>query len=389
MVISNIHLLLISCLVAIIATRTRIPYTVGLVLVGLGLTYGGANASTHLSHDLIFHLLLPPLIFEAAFHLKWRELKPIMLPVTILATVGVLVATAICAGLLYAFSGLSLLACLLIGTVLSATDPVSVLALLKEAKLPPRIHKLLEAESLFNDGTASVLFLLVPLVVAGTTSPLSIATTSLTCIVGGIAIGAGTGLAAMLIAGRTTDHLVEISMTVIAAFGSFYLAESFHASGILSTLTAGMVLGNLDRFGALTEKGLDAAHSFWEFACFVANSLIFILIGIDLELWEIPGASKIIALTIVAMLLGRAVCVYGWSAPLSITKHRIPLAVQNLLFWGGLRGALSIALVLALPPTISERGIIISAVFHAVVFSIVVQGMTVTPLIKKAKKSVS
>ena len=387
MAISNIHLLLISCLVAILASRTRIPYTVGLVLVGLGLTFGGANASTHLSYDLIFHLLLPPLIFEAAFHLKWKELKPIMLPVTLLATGGVLVAATVSAGFLYAFSGLSLLACFIIGIVLSATDPVSVLALLKEAKLPPRIHKLLEAESLFNDGTASVLFLLVPMVVAGTTSPLGIASTSLTCIAGGLAIGAVTGFAVMLIAGRTTDHLVEITMTVIAAFGSFHLAESFHASGILSTLSAGMVIGNLDRFGAITEKGLEEAHSFWEFACFVSNSFIFILIGIDLELWESPGATKVIALTTIAMLLGRAISVYGWSAPLSFTKNRIPLAVQNLLFWGGLRGALSIALVLALPATMPERGIIISAVFHAVVFSIIVQGMTVTPLIHRAKAS--
>jgi CPA1 family monovalent cation:H+ antiporter len=386
-VISNIHLLLISCLVAIVSTRIRLPYTVGLVLTGLFLTYVGSDASTHLSHELIFHMLLPPLIFEAAFHLKWKELKPILLPVTILATGGVLVAAAVSASLLYALSGLSLLACLIIGIVLSATDPVSVLALLKEAKLPPRIHKLLEAESLFNDGTASVLFMLVPLAVAGTVSPTGIAVTSLVSVAGGIAIGIAVGFAAMMIAGRTQDHLVEITMTVIAAFGSFYLAESFHASGILSTLSAGMVIGNLDRFGSITDKGLESAHSFWEFACFVSNSFIFILLGIDLELWNIPGATKVIALTIGAMLVGRAVCVYGWSAPLARTKHPIPLSVQNLLFWGGLRGALSIALVLALPPTMPERSIIITAVFHAVVFSIIIQGITVTPLINRVKRT--
>ena len=389
MVISNIHLLLIACLVAIISTRTRVPYTVGLVLVGLLLSYVGSDPSTHLSHDLIFHLLLPPLIFEAAFHLKWRELKPIMTPVIVLATGGVLVAAAVSASLLFAFSGLSLLTCLIIGIVLSATDPVSVLALLKEAKLPSRIHKLIEAESLFNDGAASVLFMLVPLVVAGTISPAGIATMSLTCIAGGIAIGIATGVAAIATAGRTKDHLVEISMTVIAAFGSFNLAESVHASGILSTLSAGMVIGNLDRAGALSEKGLEAAHSFWEFACFVANSLIFILIGIDLELWEVPGVTRLIVLTIGAMLIGRAVCVYGCSAPFARTKHRVPLNVQNLLFWGGLRGALSIALVLSLPATMPERNIMITAVFHAVVFSIIVQGITVAPLIHRVKRASS
>jgi len=384
-VISNLNLLLVACVIAIISHRTRLPYTVGLVLTGLALAYAGSDASTHLSHELIFETLLPPLIFEAAFHLKWKDLKSILLPVMLLATAGVLLSCAVSAGLLLAFSGLSLGACLIIGAVLSATDPVSVLALLKEAKLPPRIHKLLEAESLFNDGTASILFTIIPLVIAGHSTPLGIATLSLTSVVGGIMIGGVVGLAVMAIAGRTNDHLVEISMTVVAAFASFSIAESFHASGILSTLTAGMVLGNLDRFGSLTEKGLESSHSFWEFACFVANSLIFILIGIDLNLWEVPGARWVIACTIVTMLVGRAFAVYGWCLPLRNPKHALYLPVQNLLFWGGLRGALSIALVLGLPMDFPERNMIITAVFHAVVFSIVVQGMTVSPIIRRVK----
>ncbi len=385
MVISNLNLLLIACVIAIISHRTRLPYTVGLVLAGLALAYGGSDASTHLSHELIFQTLLPPLIFEAAFHLKWKELKPILLPVLLLATAGVILSCTVTTGLLLAFSGLSLGACLIIGAVLSATDPVSVLALLKEAKLPPRIHKLLEAESLFNDGTASILFMIIPLVIAGHSSPIGIATVSITSVVGGILIGALIGLAVMVISGRTNDHLVEIAMTVVAAFASFSIAESFHASGILSTLAAGMVLGNLDRFGSLTEKGLESSHSFWEFACFVANSFIFILIGIDLNLWDLPGARWVTACTIVAMLVGRAVAVYGWCLPLRNPKHAVPLPVQNLLFWGGLRGALSIALVLGLPKDFPERNMIITAVFHAVVFSIVIQGMTVSPIIRRVK----
>ena len=203
MVISNLNLLLIACVIAIISHRTRLPYTVGLVLAGLALAYGGSDASTHLSHELIFQTLLPPLIFEAAFLLKWKELKPILLPVLLLATAGVILSCAVTTGLLLAFSGLSLGACLIIGAVLSATDPVSVLALLKEAKLPPRIHKLLEAESLFNDGTASILFMIIPLVIAGHSSPIGIATLSITSVVGGILIGALIGLAVMVISGRT------------------------------------------------------------------------------------------------------------------------------------------------------------------------------------------
>jgi CPA1 family monovalent cation:H+ antiporter len=189
----------------------------------------------------------------------------------------------------------------------------------------------------------------------------------------------------MAIAGRTEDHLVEIAVTVVTAFGSFFLAQSLHASGILSTLTAGMVVGNLDRFGAITEKGREAAHSFWEFACFVANSFIFILIGLELKVWSIPGVFALSCVAVVSMLLGRAVAVYGWCLPLQRTKSAVEPVVQHLLFWGGLRGALSIALVLGLPDDFPERDLIITAVFHAVVFSIVVQGLTVSPLIRRVK----
>lgn len=389
MILSKLALLLVSCVVAIIARRTNLPYTVGLVVVGFFLAYEGIATDTHLSYDLIFDMLLPPLIFEAAFHLKWRELKPILRPVSILATAGVLVSSGIAAGLLVLTSGLSVPACLIIGIVLSATDPVSVLALLKEAKLPPRIHKLLEAESLFNDGTASVLFAITPLVLAGATSMTAIATVSVAEILGGIGIGALVGFAAMFVAGRTHDHLVEIAMTVIAAFSSFFIAQHFHTSGILSTLTAGMVIGNLDRFGAITEKGLHEAHSFWEFACFVANSFIFILIGLDLNLWEVSTAAWATICTIGSMLIARALAVYGWCLPLRGTKDAVPGIVQHLLFWGGLRGALSIALVLGLPSDFPDRAIVIAAVFNAVVFSIIVQGLTVSPLIQRVKKTVA
>jgi CPA1 family monovalent cation:H+ antiporter len=294
----------------------------------------------------------------------------------------------IAAALLVVTTGLPLPTCLTIGIVLSATDPVSVLALLKEAKLPARIHKLMEAESLFNDGTASILFVITPLVIAGTTSLIGVATTSTLEVLGGLGIGALVGMAAMLVAGRTNDHLVEIATTVVAAFGSFSIAQNFHTSGILSTLAAGMVIGNFNSFGSITQKGLHEAHSFWEFACFVANSFIFILIGLDLKLWEVPGASWIITCTIGSMLVARAFAVYGWCLPLRRTKDAVPTVVQHLLFWGGLRGALSIALVLGLPTDFPDRPIIIAAVFNAVVFSIIFQGMSVSPLIQRVKRAV-
>lgn len=387
MEISNLTLLLIACLVAIICRRVNLPYTVGLVFAGLLVSYQGGTPTTHLSHSLIFDMLLPPLIFEAAFQLKWRDLKPIVTPVALLSTLGVILSSAIAATILILVSGLSLPACLIIGIVLSATDTVSVLALLKEAKLSTRVHKLLESESLFNDGTASILFALTPLVLAGGASFFGTVSFSLTVVVGSILVGGMVGLAVMLIAGRTSDHLVEITITVIAAFASFFIAEELHMSGILSTLTAGMVIGNLDLRGSLSQKGLHQAHSFWEFAGFIANSFIFILLGTDLNMWERPGSSWVIACTIISMLVGRACAVYIGSLPLYKTRNAIAPIVQHLLFWGGLRGALSVALVLGLPLDFPDRSVVITAVFNAVVFSIIVQGITVSPLIRRVKAS--
>jgi len=368
-------LLIIASLVAILSRRLRVPYTIGLVLAGVGLSLCGVQPSLHLSKDLIFTWLLPPLIFEAAFHLKWKELRPELPAALTLATLGVVLAATVAALLLVYFGGLSWHAAIIIGVTLSATDPVSVLALLKESSLPPKIHRLIESESLFNDGTAAVLFSLAPLILLGAATPQQFAVASCVAVFLGIAIGAAIGVVCLAIAGRTEDHLVEITVTMIAAFASFILAEHFHASGVLSTLTAGMLLGNLGHLGSITPKGREAADSFWEFAGFAANSIIFLLIGFDLAVWQQEGIRRIAFWTIVASVVGRAAAVYIGCIPLRLAKHAVPFKVQNLLFIGGLRGALALALVLGLPAETADRDLIVSAVFVAVAFSVVLQGL--------------
>ncbi len=381
----EVILLSVACVVAI-ATRTiRVPYTVGLVIVGYALAVTGLTPSLHLSHDLVFQVLLPPLLFEAAVHLKWRDLKPGATVVGTLATGGVVVAAVVGTTIITLLTDLPWQTALVLGVVLAPTDPVSVLALLKESALPPKVHKLVEAESLFNDGTASVLFALIPLILVGNTSPLAMASLSLISIGGGIGVGLALGTGLLMVASRTKEHLVEIATTVVGAFGSFLIAEHLHVSGVLATLTAGMVLANLDRRGALSEKGKESAHSFWEFAVFLVNSLIFLLIGFDVTMFPATNNSIIwlIVVTIGATLLGRAVAVYGGSLPFRSSTKAVPLPVQNLLVWGGLRGALSIALVLGMPASTPNREVLISIVFHTVAFSIVVQGISVSPFLRR------
>lgn len=376
-------LLVIACAIAILSRHFKVPYTIGLVMAGIALSIMGLHPSLHLSKELIFTGLLPPLIFEAAFHLKWRELKP-ELPVALtLATLGVILAASSAAVILVFLGGQSWQTAIIIGVILSATDPVSVLALLKESSLPPRLHKLIESESLFNDGTAAVLFSLAPLLVLGTATPGQFAIASISSVALGILIGSAIGGACLLAAGKTEDHLVEIAVTTLAAFSSFALAEHLHASGVLSTLTAGMILGNLGHLGSITPKGREAAESFWEFAGFVSNSIIFLLIGFDLALWQEAGLYKIAFWTVVASVVGRAAAVYLGCLPLQMMKHPAPRETQHLLFWGGLRGALALALVLGIPNETPERTAIISAVFFAVAFSIIVQGISAGWMIKR------
>lgn len=377
-------LLLIASLVAILCRRIKLPYTIGLVLAGLGLSLAGIEFSVHLSKELIFSVLLPPLIFEAALHLRWRDLKT-ELPVALtLATLGVALAAVASSAVLVFLAGQTWQTALIIGVVMSATDPVSILALLKESKLPPRIHRLIEAESILNDGTAAVLFTLALSVIAGSVTAGQFMTLSLTAIGLGLFIGAAIGFVALSIAVRTEDHLVELAVTTVAAYSSFIIAEDLHASGVLATLVAGMVLGNLGARGAITEKGHETTAAFWEFAGFVSNSIIFLLIGADLTLWRSGVANSLVLWTIIASVLSRSVAVYIGCLPLAVTRHRVPMPIQNLLFFGGLRGALALALVLGLPAELSGRDEIISAVFLAVAFSVVVQGLTAGGIIARS-----
>jgi CPA1 family monovalent cation:H+ antiporter len=184
---------------------------------------------------------------------------------------------------------------------------------------------------------------------------------------------------------RTEDHLVEIAVTTLAAYASFIIAEDLHASGVLSTLTTGMMLGNMGHRGPLTQKGRESAESFWEFAGFIANSVIFLLIGTDLPLWRAEGVKTLAIWTIIASLLGRAVAVYLGCLPLRSTKSAVSGGVQHLLFWGGLRGALGLALALGLPLDTPNRNEIIYAVFIAVAFSIVAQGLSAGVVIRRSE----
>ena len=386
----TIALLVVAIVVAILARRLRLPYTVGLVLTGAILALSHIDIGIALTHEFIYDVALPPLLFEAALFIHWHELRADALPVLILATIGTVISgVAVTAGMVWLLHW-PLSAALVFGVLIAATDPVAVIAMFKDTGVHGRLRLLVESESLLNDGVAAVLFGLVLSWVGGTASTgISVATALATTAGGGVLIGLASGGLGILVAGRTSDRMVETAVTVAAAYGSFLGAEYFHLSGVLATVSAGLLMGNRGvlgeaQGGTLTKEGQAFVVVFWEFAAFIANSLVFILIGVTLARvpFGVLGWAALPAIILV-VLIGRAVTVYPLCLLFKPTRWAIPVGMQHVLWWGGLRGALALALALTVPVTVPLHNEIVIATFAAVGFAVVAQGLTMGPLLKR------
>jgi CPA1 family monovalent cation:H+ antiporter len=388
-----IGLLGVAILVAILARRLSLPYTVGLVLTGVGLAIARLETGEMLTHDFILDVILPPLLFEAAINIHWRPLSRDFLPVFVLSTLGVIISAAVVAGGMTYFLNWPLASAIVFGVLIAATDPIAVIALFKDVGIGGRLRLLIESESLFNDGVAAVCFGLA-LAWAQSTPDAAItgagaAATLAKVAGGGVMVGIITGFVCIGLAWRTSDHLVETTVTVVAAYGSFLIAEYFHFSGVLSTVAAGILMGSLgvlvedDTRMALSRQGREFVIALWDFAAFIANSLVFLLIGLRVAGISFGGTGwSVIAVATLLVLFGRALTVYPLCLPFRGSRWAIPLREQHILWWGGLRGALALALALALPSSLPFDGAILFTTFGVVVFSVVVQGLTMPPLIR-------
>ena len=379
-------LLMVACLIAMLTRRLGLPYIVGLVVAGFLIALLPESPDLPLSRALIFNVLLPPLVFEAALQLDWRRFRA-ELPLTLtLAFLGVGIATAVVAAGMHWIVGWSWIGAALFGVLIAATDPVSVIASFREMGCLPRVSMVVEAESLLNDGVAAVGFAVLSAIAAGSSpSAASVVPAFLWTLGGGVAIGLLVSAAILLIVGRTNDPLVEITLTTIAAYGSFLIAEHFQASGIISALTAGLLIGSGGR-RFISEEGHQRVRWAWDYFAFLANSFVFILIGMnvaDQPLHRLGSAAAIVAILLV--LAGRALSIYPLSGLFRWSRWKLEPRFQLTLFWGGLRGALALALALAVPAEVPERNAIILTAFVVVAFSILVQGLTMPWLIRRLK----
>ncbi len=390
-IVRVILMLLIASLVAIATRRFRVPYTVGLVLIGLAVSWLvgprehplGAEISLP---DIILVLLVPPLIFEAAFHIRIEDLSRDIWLILLLAIPGVILTTLMVGGLVSWGTGLAIQVALVFGALIAATDPVAVVALFRSLGAPKRLQVLLEGESLFNDGTAIVMFgLMLSIVRAGDFDLTRSVADFLRIAGGGALVGVILGMVVSQIIGRIDEPMVETTLTTVLAYGAYLIGEeAFHVSGVLAVVAAGIVNGNIGPRG-MSPTTRVVVHNFWEYAAFLANSLVFLLIGLTIDLNVLYANIPEILWAIVAVLLARAVSIYGFS----LFGRDLPGKWRHVLYWGGLRGAIALALALSLSAEGSPEGLagevgrLQAMAFGVVLFTLLIQGFTMDALVRR------
>jgi monovalent cation:H+ antiporter, CPA1 family len=376
---------------AITARRLNIPYTALLVIAGMIVGALGAVNPPRLTRDLLFAVFLPGLLFEAAFNLDVGIFLKNKMAISALAIPGVIAAiflagtgTALAISGLSTHTGFTLQQGLVFGALVAATDPIAVVAIFKELRVPVRLATLVEGESLLNDGTSIVLLtLLLGVVTGGNLGIGSLVLRFILIVGGGGVLGFVAGAVASRLISRIDDAVIEITITVITAYGTFALAEQIGVSGVIATVVAGMHCGTYAWNEGMSRKTRLAVDAFWEYMAFALNSVVFLLIGFEVSPSGVLAAWPEILLAFVVVVVARAVVVYGVGAILNRTRERIPSSWLAVMTWGGLRGALSMVLALALPFDFPNRELLITLTFGVVLLSILVQGLTMQPLLRR------
>lgn len=384
----------VAVAVAIAARQIGVPYTVALVLTGLGLSifglFTGLFTPPHLTKELLFSVFLPGLLFEAAFHIEFREFWRNRLTIASLAVPGIAAAVVLTALILapavktlHLEQNFSWRYALVFGALIAATDPIAVVAVFRSLGAPRRLSVLLDGESLLNDGTAIVFFALsLSLVTGAGIAAGQLAIDFVEIVVFGGLIGAAAGFALSQVIKLIDDAMIEITLTTIAAYGSFVTAEHFQYSGVIAVVVAGVICGNYGARVGMTPSTRVAVETFWEYVAFALNSIVFLLIGLEVHLDALFGSWKVILVAYLVVTAGRAVVTFAVSGLLWKTRERIPWPWGVVLTWGGLRGALPMVLVLSLPPDFAHRDLLVTMTFGVVMISILVHGLTVSPLLR-------
>lgn len=380
---------------SLLMRRVGLPYTVGLVGVGLlaGLAVGpGALSATpfrglEVTPQLVLVALLPGLIFEAAYHVDAAHLRAAIAPILLLAVPGVIAVAALVAVVLAVTVGLPIGIGFVVGAIVAATDPAAVIASFRRLGAPPGLRTLVEAESVLNDGTGIVLFAIAVGAIGRPIQPGEAILDFVGAVVLSGLLGAVIGALGTRLIVAVGDHLIELTMSILLAYGSYLLADGLHLSGVIATAAAGVVLGSYGPRVGLSVRTIEALDTVWEFIAFVLTALAFILLGLAIPLDRLAGAAVPIAWAVLAVLLGRAAIVYGglglMRRVLPLGSPPIPSAWLHVVVWSGLRGAVSVALALALPGDFPMRTLVQEITFGVVLVTLVLQATTIDRLLSR------
>ncbi len=367
-----------------------IPYSVALLISGLviGILIPDLNASV--TPQLVLVVILPGLVFEAAYRLDLGELRRSFGGLAMLAVPGVIVAALVVAFALHFGAGMSIETGFVVGAMVAATDPAAVVSTFQRLKVPARLDTLVQGESLFNDGTGLLAFTIALQVVLGQVTATDVVIDFVLAIGLSAVIGAVAGIVGSRVLAMIDDHLLEATISLVVAYGTYLVADGLHQSGVIATVVAGVVLGNYGRRVGMTPRSSEAIDTVWEFAAFLLTAVVFLLVGLAVPFSGLADALPWIGWAILGALVGRALVVYGMLGVASRLRHMvggrhpIPVSWLHVLNWSGLRGAVCAAVALSLPLDFPDRKLLQQIAFGVILFTLVVQGTTINLVVRRS-----
>lgn len=403
--------LTVMVVASFISLRAKVPYTLVLVFLGIALAFASvvpllgqgpiqsALQSVILQMrslyvqlvqgqggGLFVGLVVPPLLFEAMLHVRSTDLRSVIKPAFALATLGVVISTVVAGFILWRVAGLSIGVSFLFAALISPTDVATVLEIFRRARVPSRLAALMDTEAAFNDATGIITFTVVLASISfNRVSIFSAATGFVLVFAGGVLIGLLVAFVAEVLGTLISDRLTETVLTISAVYGSYALASSLGASGLIAVTVVGLYFGNITLKSTMSPATRDAVRLFWEFAAFLGNSVAFLFIGFQTTIFKLAAAVVPILLAYLAITVARAASVFPILTILDRVDEKIPLRWRNVSMLGGMRGALSIALAASIPLTLissSDSETISTLVLGVAFISIIVQAALLSRYIR-------
>lgn len=373
-----------AIVVAAFARRASLPDSVVLVIAGLlGATFF-PDIALAVTPGLVLGVFVPGLVFAAAYAIDWSDLRPVLGPIVSLAIPGVVASAVVVAFALYLGAGLPLELAFVVGAMTAATDPIAVVATMRRLDVPRGLRTVVEGESLLNDGTGLVLFALAVRLVESSIG----ATEAVALFAGTIAVSGVVGVAGGLVAARviraTNERTIQLGVSIVAAYGTYQLADVIGLSGILATVIAGITLGSRMRRRAGADALVREIEDLWDVVAFILTSLVFLLIGFAVRLPSLLGAGAAVAIGTGAVVVGRAVMVYVPALALRLWTRPLPHGWVHVIFWSGLRGAIALAAALSLPADFPRRDLLQQTTFGIVLVTLLVQGAGAAVVVRRS-----